>query len=159
MSGCASSQSSKRLKSLSLFILLLSLLAFNGCAKPVPVAFSQVCQKESDNKYISVEGYLRTGVTVLCSSRGGTRTCGIELAEKPEGDSKISVYVVEGTGKSQMSPLPTSYSDENLKLRTADGQTVGSKDRVRIIGTAKTTTDANSSYTVCYIDVNKIEKP
>ncbi|HEY0544210.1 MAG TPA: hypothetical protein VGC91_02345 [Pyrinomonadaceae bacterium] len=147
------------MKFLSLFVLLLCLLALDGCAKPVPVAFNQVCQKENDNKYISVEGYLRTGVTVLCSSRGGTRTCGIELAEKPDGESKINVYVEEGTGKSQMEPLPKSYSDENLKLRTTDGQTVGAQDRVRIIGTAKTATDASSSYTVCYIDVNKIEKP
>ncbi|MBV9210324.1 MAG: hypothetical protein JOZ52_06825 [Acidobacteria bacterium] len=157
MSLCASSRISKRLKYPLTFILLLCL---SGCAKPVPIAFNQVCQKENDNRYISVEGYLRTGVTVHCSSRNGTSACGIELVEKPDGESKISVYVEEGTGNSQMEPLPKSYSDENLKLRTKDGQSVGAKDRVRIIGTAKTATDAiNSSYTVCYIDVSKIEKP
>jgi hypothetical protein len=131
-----------------------------GCTKPVPIAFNQVCQKENDNRYISVEGYLRTGVTVLCSSRGGTRSCGLELSDKPDGSSTISVYVEEGTGRSQMEPLPKSYSNEDLKLRTKDGQPITTQDKVRIIGTAKTTTDAvNSSYTICFIDVTKIEKP
>jgi len=144
---------------ISLSLLFSVIVSLSGCAKPTPVAFGQVCQKENDERYLSVEGYLRTGVTVLCSSHGGTRTCGIELSEQPEGDSKISVYVEEGTGKSQMEPLPKSYSAESLKLKSSDGQTITPKDKVRIIGTARTTTDAiNSSYTVCYIDVSKIEK-
>ena len=138
---------------------MLFLTGLAGCTKPVPVALDQVCQKENDNQYISVEGYLRTGVTVLCSSRGGTRTCGLELADKPDGTGPISVYVEEGTGRSQMEPLPKSYSNDDLKLRTKDGQTITTQDKVRIIGTAKTTTDAvNSSYTICFIDVTKIEK-
>jgi hypothetical protein len=133
--------------------------ALSGCARPTPIAFGQVCQKENDNRYISVEGYLRTGVTVLCSSRSGTRSCGIELGDQPEGGNKISAYVEEGTGKSQMEPLPKSYGAEDLKLKSSDGQPVTPKDKVRIIGTARTATDAvNSSYTVCYIDVSKIEK-
>ena len=139
---------------------MLFLTSLMGCTKPVPVAFNQVCQKENDNRYISVEGYLRTGVTVLCSSRNGTRACGLELADKPDGNSSVSVYVEEGAGNSQMQPLPKSYSPDDLKLRAKDGQTIGAQDRVRIVGTAKTTTDAvNSSYTICYIDVTKIEKP
>ncbi len=139
---------------------MLFLMSLTGCTKPVPVAFNQVCQKENDNRYISVEGYVRTGVTVFCSSRNGTRACGLELADKPDGNSAISVYVEEGTGNSQMQPLPKSYSPDDLKLRAKDGQPIGTQDRVRIIGTAKTTTDAvNSSYTICFIDVTKIEKP
>lgn len=162
MRGCAPSrpQNSARRRCLFLLAVLLFLTGLTGCTKPVPVAFNNVCRKENDNRYISVEGYLRTGVTVLCSSRGGTRACGLELADKPDGSSAISVYVEEGTGKSQMQPLPKSYSNDDLKLRSKDGQTIGTQDRVRIIGTAKTTTDAvNSSYTICYIDVTKIEKP
>ena len=143
----------------ALWLLLPAVFSFGGCAKPVAVEFSKVCQKENDDKYISVEGYLRTGVTVLCSSRNGTRTCGLELTDKPDGQAKISVDVEEGTGKSQMEPLPKSYDKESLKVRTQDGSAVGPQQRVRIIGTAKTATDAiNSSLTVCYITVNKIEK-
>ncbi len=146
-------------KSYASLLLLLAVLGFNGCAKPVAVEFSQVCQKENDDKYISVEGYLRTGVSVLCSSRNGTRTCGLELTDKPDGQAKISVDVEEGTGKSQMEPLPKSYTKESLKVHTEDGSAVGPQDRVRVIGTAKTATDAiNSSLTVCYITVSKIEK-
>ena len=143
----------------TLSLLLLAVLGINGCTKPVAIEFGKVCQKENDNKYISVEGYLRTGVSVLCSSRGGTRTCGLELSDKPDGQAKISVDVEEGTGKSQMEPLPKSYSKENLKVHTHDGSTVGPQDRVRITGTAKTATDAvNSSITVCYLSADKIEK-
>jgi hypothetical protein len=145
--------------SLTFTLLLLIVLGINGCTKPVAVEFGKVCQKENDDKYISVEGYLRTGASVLCSSRSGTRTCGLELSDKPDGQAKISVDVEEGTGKSQMEPLPKSYSKENLKVHTQDGSAVGPQDRVRITGTAKTATDAvNSSITVCYLTADKIEK-
>lgn len=151
-------KSDKR-KACALSLLLAAAFVTGGCAKPVATEFSKVCQKENDSKYISVEGYLRTGASVLCSSRNGTRTCGLELSDKPDGASKISADVEEGTGKSQMEPLPRSYSKENLKVRTEDSSIIGPQDRVRIIGTAKTSTDAvNSSITVCYITVDRIEK-
>lgn len=143
--------------SLSL-LLLPGLLFMNGCAKPVPVEFSQVCQKDNDKKYISVEGYVRTGVSVLCSSTSGKRTCGLELSDKPDGESKISVYIEEGDGKSQMEPLPKSYGKDSLKLHTSDGGIAGPQDRVRLTGTSNTSTDAAGSYTVCFIDISKIEK-
>jgi hypothetical protein len=136
------------------------IFGFTGCTKPTPTEFGQVCQKENDKKYISVEGYLRTGASVLCSTRNGTRTCGLELSDKLDGESKISVYVEEGTGAGQMEPLPKSYGKDSLKVHAADGSTLGPKDRVRLVGKATTATDAvNASYTICFIDVDKIEKP
>jgi hypothetical protein len=149
----------KRIRAVTLFSTLC-LSGISGCTKPVPVEFGQVCQSENDKKYISVEGYLRTGVSVLCSTRNGTRTCGLELTDKPDGENKISVYIEEGTGKSQMEPLPKNYGKDSLKLHTSDGRVAGPQDRVRVIGKSSTATDAtNASYTVCYIDVDKIEKP
>jgi hypothetical protein len=133
--------------------------ALTGCAKPLAVAFDQVCTTENNEKYISVEGYLKTGVTVLCSSHGGTRTCGLELFDKPDGQSKISVDIQEGTGKSQMEALPKNYSSDDLKIRAQDGSAITARDRVRIIGTAATDTGAgSSSLNVCYINVAKVEK-
>jgi hypothetical protein len=141
-------------------LVMIASAGLGGCTKPVPVQFAQVCQNENDNKYVSVEGYLRAGVTVLCSSRDGTKTCSLELSDKPDGESKINVDVEEGTGKSQMEPLPKSYAKDSLKIYVQDGSVIGPKDRVRVIGTARTATDAvNSSLTVCYIKINKIEKP
>jgi hypothetical protein len=140
-------------------LFLACAFALSGCAKPVAVAFDQVCTKENNDKYISVEGYLKTGVTVLCSSHGGTRTCGLELLDKPDGQSKISVDIEEGTGKSQMEALPKNYGSDDLKIRAQDGSMVSTRDRVRIIGTASTDTGAgNSSLTVCFVKVAKIEK-
>lgn len=144
----------------ALFVLMLCSFGLVSCTKPVPVAFNKACQKENDNIYVSLEGYLNTGTSVLCSSRDGTRTCGLELMDSPDGTNKISVYLEEGTGKSQMEPLPKSYSKGNLKVRDHDGQVLGAKDRVRVIGIAKSTNDVvNSSYSVCYINVQKIERP
>lgn len=150
----------ERWTTLGLPVLVICIFSLIGCAKPVPLAFNGVCQIENNNKYISVEGYLRTGASVLCSSREGTSTCGLELLEKLEGENKISVYLEEGTGNSQMEPLPKSYSRDDLKIHTRDGQTLGPQDRVRIVGNARIGGDTNNpSYTICYIDVNKIEKP
>lgn len=142
------------------FLLSVWVFGLVSCSKPTPVEFKNICQKENDYAYVSVEGYLRTGSNVLCSSRDGTRACGLELLERLDGGNKISVYVEEGTGKSQMDPLPKSYGKENLKIRTGNGQVLGPEERVRIIGTARIGTDvANSSYSICYVDVVKIERP
>jgi hypothetical protein len=143
-------------------ILPLALsFSMTGCTKPIPVDFGQVCTAENDNKYISVEGYLRTGASVLCSSHDGTRACGLELTDKPDGGSTINAYVEEGTGNSQMEPLPKGYSDDNLKIRTQDGSLVAPRERVRIMGIAKTATGIinSATNTVCFIDVDSIEKP
>lgn len=131
-----------------------------SCTKPVPVVFNNACQKEYDKVYVSVEGYLTTGTSVLCSSQDGTRSCGLELVESPDGTNKISVYLEEGTGTSQMEPLPKNYSKEDLKIRDSDGRALGARDRVRVIGIAKSTNEVvGSSYTVCYINVEEIERP
>lgn len=141
-------------------VLIVFSLGLLSCTKPIPVAFNNACQKENNNVYISVEGYLSTGTSVLCSSRDGTRTCGLELADSPNGTNKISIYLEEGTGKNQMEPLPKSYSKENLKIRDRDGQVHSAQDRVRVIGIAKSGNDVvNSSYAVCYINVQEIERP
>lgn len=141
-------------------VLLLCLFGIVSCAKPVPVAFSNACQKENDNIYVSVEGYLSTGTSLFCSSQDGTRTCGLELLDSPDGTNKISVYVEEGIGNSQMEALPKNYSKENLKVRDINGQVVGAKDRIRVVGIARNGNDgADSSFSVCYINVEEIERP
>lgn len=141
-------------------IFTLVLFGLNSCAKPVPVQVNSACQREHNNLYVSIEGYLSTGASVLCSSADGTRACGLELSDTPGGTARINVYVEEGTGKSQMEPLPKLYSKESLKVRADNGHVLGSKDRVRIIGIAKNGTEvANSSATICYVDVEKIEQP
>lgn len=144
----------------ALFVLMLCSFELISCTKPVPVAFDNACQKEYDNIYVSIEGFLSTGTSVLCSSRDGTRTCGLNLVDSPDGTNKISVYLEEGTGKSQMEPLPKNYGKENLKIRDSDGQVLGARDRVRVTGIAKNTNDVvGSSYVVCYINVQEIERP
>jgi len=145
---------------LALIILPLWSLGFVGCAKPVPVTFDNLCKKENNNLSISIEGYLTTGTSVLCSSRDGKRTCGLELLDTPDGTNKVNAYVEEGTGKSQMEPLPKSYSKDDLRLHDNEGKVFGPQDRVRVIGIAKSDGDgANASYVICYVNVVKIERP
>jgi hypothetical protein len=147
-------------KSTPLIVLLLCSIGLVSCTKPVPIAFTNACQKENDNLYISVEGYLSTGTSLLCSSRDGTRACGLELLDSLDGKNKISVYLEEGTGNSQMEALPKNYSNENLKVHDINGQVLGAKDRLRVIGIAKNgNVGADSTFSVCYINVEKIERP
>lgn len=141
-------------------VLIHCVVILVGCSKPTPVELNKVCQKENDDAYVAVEGYLRIGASVLCSSREGTRSCGLELLERADGGGKISVFVEEGTGNNQMEPLPNGYITENLKIRARDGQILGPQDRVRIIGIAKNGGEiVDSSYSICYVNVEKIEKP
>jgi hypothetical protein len=59
-----------------------------------------------------------------------------------------------------MEPLPKLYSKESLKVRTDNGHVLGTKDRVRVIGIAKNGSGVdNSSTTICFINVEKIEQP
>lgn len=139
---------------------VLCWIALVGCSKPVPVAFENLCQKSNDSLYISVEGYLSAGTSVLCSSQDGKRTCGLELTNSPGGTNKISVYVDEGTGKSQMEPVTKSYNKDNLIVRDNKGKIISAKDRIRVIGIAKSENDSiNDSYAVCFIYVEAIERP
>jgi hypothetical protein len=82
------------------------------------------------------------------------------LTDKPDSESKLNVYVEVGTGKSQMDQLPKNYGKDDLRVRDKDGRMFGAQDRVRILGVAKNG-DAvvNNSYTVCYMNVQKIERP
>jgi hypothetical protein len=139
-------------------LVLSCAVGFAGCAKPTPVEFGSLCQKDNDQKYISVEGYLGAGITVLCSTHGSVRACGLELYDKPGSTSKISAYIEEGTGDNEMEPPARNYTKDSLKIRTNDGQLVTPQDKVRITGTAKTATDANGSHSVCFVNVNKIQK-
>jgi hypothetical protein len=151
---------STRKKFFTRILLLLCTSYLTSCGKPVFVDISNACKNGNNNQYIAVEGYLRTGTTVLCSSREGTRSCGLELTDKPDGDSKLDVYVEVGTGKSQMDQLPKNYGKNDLRIRDKDGRALSAQDRVRVLGVAKHG-DAvvNNSYAICYVNVQKIERP
>lgn len=136
-------------------LLSLAALALSACSeKPAePLAFAEVCAAGTDKKTVVTEGYLRPGVTMMCSNTGGGPvTCGLSLFDPQGGDRKISAYVEQGTGKSEIEKPPSGYKKEDLKLRAEDGSLVGPDDRLRVTGRV---TNGNN---VCFLNVSKVEK-
>jgi hypothetical protein len=136
-------------------LLTLAALALAACStKPAePVAFAEVCAAGTDKKTVVTEGYLRPGVTIMCSNTGGGPvTCGLGLFDPQGGERKISAYVEEGTGASEVEKPASGYKKGDLKLHAADGSLVGPDDRLRVTGRV---TNGNN---VCFLNVSKIEK-
>ena len=136
-------------------LLTLAALALAACsAEPAePVAFAEVCAAGTDKKTVVTEGYLRPGVSIMCSNTGGGPvTCGLSLFDPQGGERKISAYVEQGTGASEVEKPASGYKQGDLKLRADDGSLVGPQDRLRVTGRV---TNGNN---VCFLNVSKIEK-
>ena len=136
-------------------LLTFTALALAACSQQPaePVAFAEVCAAGTDKKTVVTEGYLRPGVTIMCSNTGGGPvTCGLSLFDPQGGESKMSAYVEEGTGANEVEKPASGYKKGDLKLRADDGSLVGPQDRLRVTGRV---TNGNN---VCFLNVSKIEK-
>lgn len=118
----------------------------------VAVAFADACKPENKDKVVSVDGYLGVSSIMFCKNRGVVRYCGLNLYPKPGTGDGISANVDVGTEANQMEQLPEQYRPEDLKIHTADGKTLGFRDRVKITG------KVNQGGTSCWIDVSEIRK-
>ncbi|HEX7175480.1 MAG TPA: hypothetical protein VF240_09500 [Pyrinomonadaceae bacterium] len=129
-------------------------LALAACSKPAePVAFAEVCAAGTDKKTVVTEGYLRPGASIMCSNTGGGPvTCGLGLFDPQGGEKKISAYVEQGTGASEVEKPASGYKQGDLKLRADDSSLVGPNDRLRVTG--RVTNGDN----VCFLNISKIEK-
>lgn len=115
---------------LTVFTLLCS------CTEPEPptvgqeTAFDTVCNKENDGKRVAVEGFLTFPKSIKRD------ILVLRLRKSKELDNKvIGVSTAFGTDVNQATPLKSSsYSHQDLKVKTQDGQTVGYLDQVRVSG-------------------------
>ena len=145
---------------IALIFVVLS-MASAGCGEytGTPTEFAQVCNTANDKKMIETQGFLTTGVSVLCSSRGGTETCGLSLKQNPSDEKGISADVETGSGANTMDKLGSGYKKEDLKIRDKAGNAVTPNDKVKVTGEIMAVPNSlNPQETVCVIKVKKIEK-
>ena len=122
-----------------LAVLILAVVAFalTACAAPEPaelVDYANVCDQANDDKRISAVGYFDPGVSVYCSDSGGDYRCGMDFLETLDAAEGFTADMLEGSGPNQMSKLPDSYSNSDIKIQTNDGGTIGIGQKARISG-------------------------
>jgi hypothetical protein len=140
-----------------LSLILLGALGASSCTKPEPVQFADLCAAGNDKKTVVTEGYLRARVSVFCSNiGGGDVTCGLDLFDPQGGEQKIGAHVRQGSGDNQIEKLPSGFKKEDVKIRDDGGALVGAGDRVRVTG--RLSYAGNAETTVCFLNVDKIEK-
>ena len=120
--------------------------------KAEAVSFANACKAENKDKIISVDGYLGVSSIMICNSRGIVRYCGINLYAQPGTGDSLTANVDVGNEANQMEQLPDQYKPQDLRIHTADGKTVGFRDRVKVTG------KISPGETSCYLDVSEIRK-
>ena len=148
-----------KLKIALMFVVLSIVSAGCGEYTGTPTEFAQVCNTANNKKMIETQGYLTTGVSVLCSTKGGTSVCGLTLKEKPADEKGISADVEAGSGANTMDKLGSGYKKEDLKIRDKAGNPVTPNDKVKVTGEMMAVPNSlNPQETVCVMYVKKIEK-
>ena len=113
--------------------LCLFTLILTACAAAAPTAgeardFATACDKANDGKRIAVVGYLR-----FPQSYSGDMSMVLRFYASADFSGKpIGVQTDLGTKANQVEPAPDQYTDQDLKVHTADGQiaTLGTKVKV-----------------------------
>jgi len=109
--------------------------ALAGCASEPPtagelLAFEAVCDRANDGKRLAVEGYL-----LLPDEFTDSESVVLRLYQELDLDAaRIGVTVRFGSQANQIDEVPTSYSDDDLKIHLTDGSTIGYDTRVRVSG-------------------------
>jgi hypothetical protein len=136
-----------QLRNLGICGLSLAAIALVACNEGPPTPgeprdFSSVCDKANDGHRVAVEGYLRLPdqIKVYRSSSGSSQQKIVVVrlwdSSKFQG-TPIGVNIDFGTGPNMMDEIPGEYifTDNDLKVHRADGETAGFGDRVKISGT------------------------
>ena len=118
-------------------LLALSLVAFAlaACSESAPTVgeakdFAEVCSKANDGRRVAVDGYLH-----LPQSFTGDESVVLRLYETNDfGGTPIGVQIKLGAQANQVEPVPTHYSNGDLKVHLSDGQLVKFGTPVKVSG-------------------------
>jgi hypothetical protein len=159
------------LRTFTLLGLSLAAVALVACSEGPPTPgeprdFSSVCDKANDGHRVAVEGYLRLPdqIQVYKSSSGSVdeKIVVVRLFEsgKFQG-TPIGVNIDFGTGPNTMADIPGEYifTDDDLQVHRADGQTAGYGDKVKISGTVYFPTSVADVEFTCGLSNPLIEGP
>ncbi len=126
-----------RMRKIFCLLITLSLSQCKEEPKGKPVAFAEACggkywAKEVKGLYegerIAIPGYLSVSGMLLQND-----TINLDLYETPDRKGKlITVSVRTHGGKNAIDKLAKTYQEGDLKIHTATGETLGSKDKVVI---------------------------
>ena len=123
--------SRRLLITLSLIGVLLA-----ACSQPVPIVgeakdFAVVCDKANDGKRVAVEGYLR-----FPNSFTGDQSVVLWMYKARDlGGKPIGVQIEFGTQANQIDKVTNQFSDSDLNIHLANGQTAGFGQKVKVSGT------------------------
>lgn len=143
--------------------LLVSFVALSACYRVGERStIAEVCRID-DGTFVSVEGFLRLPNFLESSTDPETEAAIYELflAEQPDGKSptiKISISVTRAQKPNGIAELPVDgYTERDLRIFTATGETVGSEDRVRISGRLRKVKIRAEQ--PCIVTTERIERP
>lgn len=123
------------MRACTLSVLLLLAVSITACApftaRPGELqSFAGACDKPNEGLDIAVEGYLR-----LPDSFSDSSTIALRLYVDPGFRGKpIGVMMQFGNGPNQVRLINSSYRDEDLKVRLADGTVIPFRTKVRVSG-------------------------
>ena len=99
-------------------------------APGTPQAFAFACTKPNEGQLIAVEGYLR-----LPAALDSTKSVMLRLYPDPSLKGRpIGVEMPFGDGANEARRINSSYRDNDLKVRLANGTVVPFGTRVRVSG-------------------------
>lgn len=117
------------------FLLGLLVLALAGCGDSGPptvgesVAFADVCSSESGAR-VATEGYLR-----LPDEFTGDQSVVLRMYETDFFDgTPIGVQIRFGNQANQIEMVPSSYTDDDMKVHLSNGEITGYGERVKVSG-------------------------
>jgi len=125
----------------------LGAIALAACSDPPPTpgeprAFSTVCDKANDGQRVAVDGYLQLPdqlevTTHSDGSKEQAQRIVVRMFETNQfSGAQIAVDLNVGSGPNTMQDIPGEYifTDSDLKVHLADGQTAAYGQRVNVSG-------------------------
>ena len=127
-------------------------------SKGEPQTLETACDKANEGKRIAVEGYL-----MLPEQVTGDFSVVLRVASTPDRSIASIVSTTVRIDKERKAPntmdnLGKTYTDNELKFRSVDGQTLGYQDKVRVSGTMYFPSSVANVEFRCGLDNPLIEK-
>jgi hypothetical protein len=143
---------------LFLMIVGLCLLSFGCNYTGVPVEYVKMCDKENDDKYVEVVGFLDNTGSAMCTKRGkGPTECGIRFKDSLESEPWVFANIYKGGSASEID----AAEGEGLKIRDDKGDVIEREQKVKLTASVSVFSSPPSKDDKsmgCSLDVKKIEK-
>jgi len=120
---------------------------------PVSVTFDQICQH--DGNLVILQGQLSPLSTMIfCYG-----TCPLYVKEVNGQGWVVVIKIGFDGGPNEMDRLPDDYTNNDLKVHTADGQVLGVGSPIRVLGRVKSSPNTAEKILDCTVDVITITAP